>query len=124
MDLVLIKLMRHRMHACLDVPIDANFDENSKLLESHVGKCILNRCMPLFDPKQFGALKGRSTTHELVELLHTWNEALDQRKCVRVLFVDFQKTFDHVDHTTVIRKFLQFGIPSSVTNCMVGFVSQ
>ena len=62
----------------------------------------LNRCLPLFDPKQFGALKGRSTMHERVELLHTWNEALDQRKCVRVLFVDFQKAFDYVDHTTVI----------------------
>jgi len=67
--------------------------------------------------------KGCSTTHELVALLHKWNKALDQRKCIWVFFVNFKKTFDHVDHTTVIQKFLQLGIPSSVTKWLALFLS-
>ena len=38
----------------------------SKLLESFVGKWILNIIETTIDRRQFGALKGRSTTHALV----------------------------------------------------------
>jgi len=38
---------------------------------------------------QFGALKGRSTTHALVDILHHWHKALDEGQSVRVLFVDY-----------------------------------
>jgi hypothetical protein len=35
-----------------------------------------------FDGKQFGGLPGRSTTHALVEAVHTWSRALDEEKSV------------------------------------------
>ena len=56
------------------------------------------------DVKQFGALKSKSTTHELVDLFHHWHEALDKHASVRALFVDYAKAFDHVDHIIVIQK--------------------
>ena len=72
---------------------------------------------------QFGALRGRSTTHALVDMLHTWHQALDQHKLARILFVDFSKAFDRVDHTTVINKLVSFGIPASIIKWFASFLS-
>ena len=41
-------------------------------------------------------------------MLHVWHKALDQRQSVRILFIDYSKAFDHVDHATVIRKLMAF----------------
>jgi len=61
------------------------------------------------DTQQFGAIKGRSTTHALTSMLHLWSEALDRGDSVRVLFVDYTKAFDWMDHTLLLNK-LFFGI--------------
>jgi len=63
----------------------------SKLFESFVGKWILNIIETTIDRRQFGALKELSTTHALVNLLHSWATALDSGGSVRTVFVDFQK---------------------------------
>ena len=76
----------------------------SKLLESFIGHWLLTEVYDKIDVKQFGALKGKSTTHELVDLLHHWHEALDKHASVRALFVDYAKAFDHIDHIIVIQK--------------------
>ena len=68
----------------------------SKLLESFVGKWILNIIEITTDRRQFGALKGQSTTHALMSLLHSKVTALDSGGSVRTVFVDFQEAFDHV----------------------------
>ena len=47
---------------------------------------------------QFGTLKGRSTTHALVDMLHHWHKALDEGHPVRILFVDYAKAFGDVAH--------------------------
>ena len=40
-----------------------------KVLESFVGRRILAAIADKFDTKQFGALRGRSTTHALIDIL-------------------------------------------------------
>ena len=79
----------------------------SKLLESYVGNWMVTRVLSKLDQKQYGALRGRSTTHALVHMTHMWYQALDQSLSARVLFVDFSKAFDRVDHTTVAISSLQ-----------------
>jgi len=44
----------------------------------YVGNWILDCAVPKLDTKQFGAIRGRSTTHALVGMLHMWHKALDQ----------------------------------------------
>jgi hypothetical protein len=74
----------------------------------------------MIDAKQFGALKGKSTIHEQVDLLRHWNEALDKNTIVRALFIDYAKAFNHVNHITVIKKTQR---PESVINtCAMNFV--
>jgi len=61
-------------------------------LESFIGAWILER---------YGALKQRSTTHALVDMLHHWHSAVDGGQSVRIVFVDFANAFDRVDHNVL-----------------------
>ena len=70
----------------------------SKILQSFIGNWTLQQIREKLDKRQYGCLKGRSTTHELVDILHHWHQALDKHQSVRAVFIDYAKAFDHVDH--------------------------
>jgi hypothetical protein len=93
-----------------------------KLLESFVGAWILERIEDQLDGRQYGALKRRSTTHALVDMLHHWNSATDQGQSVRIVFIDFAKAFDHVDHSILVAKLLAFGLPDTIIRWMCDFL--
>ena len=61
----------------------------SKALESIFGRWILDVVGSQLDDHQFGSLKGRSTTHALLDMLYHRNKSLDDGQSVRVLFVDY-----------------------------------
>ena len=81
----------------------------SKLLEAKIGNWILDAISDKVDVKQFGAIKGRSTTQALTDLLHQWHSTLDNGGSVKILFVDYAKAFDHVDQSIVCRRLLNLG---------------
>jgi len=92
----------------------------SKHLEAIVGGFILEAVADKLDPKQFGGLKGRSTTRVLVDMLHHWHAGLrsttrvlvdmlhhwhaglDSGVSTRVLFIDFAKAVDDIDHNEFV----------------------
>ena len=82
----------------------------SKVLESFVCCYILEIIRDKLDKRQYGALKGRSTTHALIDVLHHWHHALDNNETVRAIFVDYTKAFDHINHSTVVRKLYKLGV--------------
>ena len=94
----------------------------SKLLESFVGSWILDRIEDKFDRHQYGALKGRSTTHALVDIMHHWHKAVDEGKSVRVVFVDFAKAFDHIDHNVLVAKLMDYDLPHTVIRWICSFL--
>ena len=96
----------------------------SKLLESLVGQWMLETVSTQFDAKQFGGIKGRSTLHALVDILQIWHTALDDKNFCRVLFIDYSKAFDHVDHTIVLNKMADMGIPNFIIQWMFSFLQQ
>jgi len=57
---------------------------------------MVNHVLSKLDQKQFGALRGRSTTHALVDMTHMWHQALDQSLSARVLSLTSQR------HLTVL----------------------
>jgi len=59
----------------------------SKIFESIVGRWILDAIGNKFDKKQFGAIQGRSTRHALVDIMHKWHKALDERNAIRVVCI-------------------------------------
>lgn len=95
----------------------------SKVLEKLVGRRMLPKILDKFDQRQFGALKGRSTTHALAAITHQWHQALDNRQSSRTLFVDYSKAFDHVDHQTVLSKMTALGLDHWAIQWMHSFLS-
>ena len=94
----------------------------SKILESFVGGWMLEKVSHKFDSFQYGALAGRSTTHELVHLLHVCHQAVDNHQSVRAVFVDFSKAFDRVDHALVLKKMSHMGVQPFITDWMHSFL--
>ena len=95
----------------------------SKILESLIGRWMLEKIGDKFDRKQFGALKGRSTSHALTDIVHKWNKAVDEQNSVRIVFVDYAKAFDHVDHATVMNKLAAIGAPPLILRWLRSFLS-
>ena len=95
----------------------------SKVFESLVGRWMLEAINDKLDRKQFGAIRGRSTSHALVDMMHIWHRAMDERKSARVLFVDYAKAFDRVDHPTVIRKLAALGVPPILLRWLHSFLT-
>jgi len=105
-------------------PISLTRSTLVKFLESIVGSWMLERIGNKLDVYQYGALKGRSTTHALVDMLHHWSKAMDEGQSVRAVFIDFTKAFDHVDHNVMINKLLAFGMPNAIIRWMCSFLTR
>jgi hypothetical protein len=95
----------------------------SKILESFIGGWLLQQISSKFDDNQYGAIKGRSTTHELVHYMHLCHRAIENHRVVRTLFVDFSKAFDHVDHSIIIKKMENLDVQPFVVNWMRSFLT-
>ena len=83
----------------------------AKVFESIVGREILVFLEPNLDDSQFGSRKGRSTSHAVIALLHSWVASLDSGGSVRTVFVDFRKAFDLVNHNVLFNKLKKYDIP-------------
>ncbi len=80
----------------------------SKVLE----RCIYNRLIDHISTHlhhlQFGFLRGKSTTSQLLHVLHEIGELLDKRVQTDVVYLDFGKAFDRVDHQLLLKKLSNF----------------
>jgi len=60
----------------------------------------------------------RTTTHELVDILRHWNQAIDNNSCIRAV----SKAFDHVDHSIVICKLTALGVAPILVRWVCSFL--
>ena len=73
---------------------------------------------------QFGSTRDRSTTLALIKLSHVLFEAADDnRNIIRVLFVDFKKAFEFIDHNVLSKKLSECGFSSILSVWMLSFFS-
>jgi len=54
----------------------------------------------LFSSCQYGFIKGRSTVLQLLHILDKWTKLLDEGRQVDVIYLDFEKAFDKVPHSS------------------------
>ena len=54
-------------------------------------------------------MKGLSTTHALVDMVHNWLVTAEQKMASHVVLLDCRKAFDHVDHRVLVNKCKMFG---------------
>ena len=90
----------------------------SKIMEKVIFKKVYNyiRDNNLISPHQSGFKPGDSTVNQLAYLYHTFCEAIDKKKDVRIVFCDISKAFDRVWHDGLIYKLKKFGIHGDLLN--------
>jgi len=96
----------------------------SKGLEAFVRDFTMDIISDLLDPYQFGSIARSSTVYALIELQHNWLIELEEPgKVVRVLFLDFRKEFDWVDHTILLNKLANMGLPDFLVKWITSFLT-
>ena len=96
----------------------------SKCLEKFISSWIMDTAREQIDIHQYGSMQGSSTVHALVNMIHRWQEALDSPgNLVHILFLDFRKAFDLVDHTVLMTKMSQLGLPHFITRWLTNFLT-
>ena len=53
----------------------------------------------------------------------SWHQDLDNSESVRVMFIDYAKAFDHVDHSTLVRKLYNFNVPQFLICWLCSFLT-
>ena len=77
----------------------------------------------LFNPNQHGFMKGRSCLSALLSLYDEiiLNLSNSQMSCTNMIYLDFAKAFDKVDHGVLLHKLKQLGITRKLGNWLLSF---
>ena len=63
----------------------------------------------LFTKHQHGFRKGYLCVTQLIDVCNKWSEELDNKNCIDVVYLDFQKPFDSVPHQILLTKLKGYG---------------
>jgi len=69
----------------------------------------------LFSNKQFGFIKGRSTSLQLLQILDKWTELLVNRGQIDAIYTDLEKAFDKIPHKRLISKLSSYGLNKEIS---------
>lgn len=90
-------------------------------------KVIYSHLLPLIGDKithkQHGFVRGRSTNSNLTEYVSYISNALDEKNEVHVMYADFSKAFDTVDHSILLFKLQSMGLDSSLLKWFHSYLS-
>lgn len=96
-----------------------------KILEDIISDSIDNHieAQDLLSDNQWGFRKNHSTEGLLLHLTDTWKWALDENLKVGVLFTDFRKALNSVNHTILLQKLKAAGISGNLLSWMKSYLS-
>lgn len=95
----------------------------SKVLEDFVVTWIIADIRDKIDPKQFGCLKGTSTTYCLLDMIHTWLSHLDFPGNAFVFASWTLQRRSTVLVTILVLKLLDLGVRRSLVPWIISFLS-
>ncbi len=89
-----------------------------KILEATLREKLLSHLsqLSLLSTRQHGFLLRRSTVKNLLPAEETVTQWLDEGDTVHIVYLDFVKVFDSVNHRPLITKLKCYGITPSVIN--------
>ena len=76
----------------------------------------------LLSAYQFGFLKERSTTLQLLKILNDWTESMESKFSTDCIYLDYQKAFDSVPHRRLISKLRSYKINESLVRWVKNYL--
>ena len=73
-----------------------------KIIRDHINADM--KANHFLSNKQYRFISRRSTTLQLLYIIDTWTEAIDQKIAVVCIYLDFMKAFDTVPHRILVEK--------------------
>lgn len=95
----------------------------AKVLEFLLVDKIELRARPLITGAQHGFVRGRSTVTNLACITEFISDAMDRGCQTDVIYTDFSKAFDMVDHGVLIDKLFSFGFSAKQISFMQSYLS-
>ena len=95
----------------------------SKVLERCVFNCLYDHVNNLITPLQHGFLRNRSCVTQLLPVLHTIGQNLDKNIQTDVIYLDFAKAFDTVDHNVLLSKLRAYGVSGQLLTWFANYLS-
>ena len=89
----------------------------SKLQESYVVSWLKEDIHGKIAEVQYGGRSGSSAILALINLVHKWHVAFDTPGSVitRIMFLDFRKAYDLIDHNIMLENCCKIGIRPALT---------
>lgn len=95
----------------------------SKLFEFCIHHVTIRHVSRRVSERQHGFLAGRSTVTNLAVLSQYLAESLDSGGQVDVVYTDFSKAFDRIDHGLLISKLPSFGFSEKFIRLLTSYIS-
>ena len=94
-----------------------------KVFESIIKDHVFEYCFAnnIFSTKQFGFIKGRSTSLQLLNLVDYWTECLEVGGQIDIIYTDFEKAFDKIPFKRLISKLYSYGFNVGVIRWIESF---
>lgn len=93
-----------------------------KILETILHAQIYSHIRPFISPYQHGFLPKRSTVTNLLELSTSLSEAINSNSQVDVIYTDFAKAFDKVDHSVLLGKLHGLGFSRRALDLVASYL--
>jgi hypothetical protein len=97
----------------------------SKPIERHIHSHLLNHLMhnDLLNQNQSGFRPNHSCHTALTSMVEKWSDNINDNKLNGVLFIDFAKAFDVIDHGLLLRKLNYYHLSSDCISFLNSFIS-
>lgn len=95
----------------------------SKIFERILFDVLYNYLKQIFSPSQFGFRKGRSCVIQMVIYLETLYDAYESGKDINVIYTDYEKAFDKVDHGLLLQKLHKIGIRGRLLKLLQSYLT-
>jgi hypothetical protein len=94
----------------------------SKVLEKVVYNQVYEALKNSFSPNQHGFLRRRSTVSNLILMNEYVTEAMDSGYQVDVIYTDYSKAFDRIDHAMLLSKLYNIGISGDLLRWFSSYI--
>ena len=97
----------------------------SKVAENFVVSWLLEYVGNQIDFRQYGGMKGNSTSHYLIEFINfiLYNQEAKEQTAVLACMVDFSKAYNRTNHNILITKLSDMGCPGWLLKIVMAFLT-